>query len=106
MKRLMALLLMAGLAATATPEANHTTVSANGDSTTVTTAGPTVLIINDDDSDTVYVRVFATGETTGAADANDIPILPGEGLSFTKEIGVGAVSVYCANAASVRVIYW
>jgi predicted S18 family serine protease len=108
MKRILALALVAALLAVpAVAELGGQTVSATAGSQTITVTGETLTIVNDG-SNEVYVRVFHTGETPAAATTSHREIKSGEGFSFTKSMGITAVSIVCATGetATVRLFYW
>jgi len=101
----LSLLLLGGLVYA---EAGFQSIAATATSQTATVGGHTVLIINDSTSYSVYVRVFNEGETAAAATTSYIEIKKGEGIEFTRETAVSAVSLICATSqsATVRLIYW
>jgi len=101
----LSVLLLGGLVYA---EAGFQSISATATSQTATVGGRTLLIINDSTSYSVYVRVFNEGETAAAATTSYIEVKKGEGLAFSRDLGVSAVSLICAasESASVRLIYW
>jgi hypothetical protein len=107
-RRILALALVAALLAVpAVAELGGQTVSATDTSQTVTVTGESLTLVNDGANE-IYVRVFQVGETTGNATTAHREIKSGEGFTFSKDLGVGAISIVCASGetATVRLFYW
>lgn len=99
-----ALLLVASMAYA---ELQTQTITANSTSQTVNIGYDTLTIVNDGSS-AIFVRVFAGGETSGAATTSSPQIKSGEGFTFYREGQINSVSIVTAAAgsATVRLIYW
>jgi hypothetical protein len=107
MRRPFLLLALLAVATLARGEAGYFEAAVVSTSQTVTINAGEVLIINDDSTNEVYVRVFYTGETPAPATTANLRIKALEGISFGKTLGVKAVSLICASGetATVRLIY-
>lgn len=105
---LIVALVLALLAVVANAELGGQTVTATATAQTVTVSGNTVLIVNDDTANSIYVRVFNSLETPADATTSSPEIKFGEGFSYSSTMGIKAVSVVCAatKTASVRFHYW
>ena len=103
-KRICVLLL---LAASANAELRFTRAAVTSTSQTITIQAGEVLLINDDDDDSVYVRIFSQGETAAPATTAHFEIKPHEGFGFPRSLSVSAVSLVTASgSAEVRLAYW
>ena len=107
MKRFLALALLALLAVPAFAELGYTAVSANSTSQTTTINRGTLVVVNDG-SNEVFVRVFYEGETPAAATTANAEIKSSESFTFTKDFNITAISIVCSSAetATVRLFYW
>ena len=74
-------------------------------SATKTIGGRTLLIINDG-SGSIYVRVFWHGETSADATSSDTEVKTGEYLRLTKDVGLSQISLIAGSTQAVRLIYW
>ena len=109
MRKLLILLAVLITAKVVSAELLMQTVTANTSSQTATLNAGEVLIINDDDDTSVWIRVFTTDETVAAATtaAPSVEIKFGEGFSFPRTTGVKAVTLITSSGTvSVRLIYW
>ena len=68
------------------------------------------LVVSNDGSNEIYIRVFAEGETVGDAVANSTTaqIKANESWKYDQTFNIAAVSIVCAAAetATVRLQYW
>ena len=106
MRRLAAVALALFLAAPAFAEVGYSRVSATTASQTVTVGANNLIIINDDDTDSIYVRIFFQGDTTAAATSSNFEIKHGESFTFERLFNISHVSVVSANASIARLIWW
>ena len=109
MKRILGAAL--GLALLAVPvwaALGYTSVSATSTAQTTTINASTLVVVNDDATNEVYVRVFVDGETVADATTASAEIKKGESFTFTKDFNIKAISIVCASGetATVRLFYW
>ena len=104
-KAILALGLVLALVATASAELRNTTLSSTTASGTTTINAGSLLVINDG-SGSIYVRVFWEGETPADATASNTEIKSGESMTFSKTSSVAAISVVSASTSTVRLVYW
>ena len=105
MRRILVLLAVLALAVSAGAEVRYLVVAATSTAQTKGVNAQHLLVINDDTTNEIYVRVFHSGESPAAATAaSSIQIKAGEGVEF---VNVGSISVVCdtAETASVRLIF-
>jgi hypothetical protein len=114
----LAVLLAAPLAAEVWNDPAGVAVTDSSQTVTFPRPFTDVLVINDSATDSVYVRLFWCGESTGAATTNSLEVKPGDpprGRSFrfaatTEHLYRGSSPGYCAisligpaGGATVRV---
>jgi hypothetical protein len=106
MRRLILLAVLVALAGSSSAELGYTTVSANSTAQTVTVASTNLVVVNDGTNE-IYVRVFWEGETVAAATTSSAQIKSGETFAFTKDFNLIGISIVCAAAetATVRLYY-
>lgn len=107
-RRLLALVSVLALACAAyAAELGYTKVSASSVAQTANVSGSSLLIVNDG-SNEVFVRVFDVGETVTAATSANSEIKSGESMEFDRPGGIASVSLICSagESATVRLFYW
>lgn len=109
-KKIRRLALIAGLLMLAAPigaELRFTEASVTAVAQTVAINAPSLLIINDG-SNEIYVRVFWIGETAADATTSSARLDADESLTLEKTIGISSISIVCAasETATARLYAW
>ena len=106
-KRILALALgLALMAPVVNAELGFTRVSATSVAATTHTITASTLLVVNDGASVIYVRVFWEGETVANATTSSTEIKSGEGMQFSRNFNIQAISILSASASTVRLIYW
>ena len=105
MRRILLIACLVFFAAYAHAELGFQGFNVTTSSATKTIGGRTLLIINDG-SGSIYVRVFWHGETSADATSSDTEVKTGEYLRLTKDVGLSQISLIAGSTQAVRLIYW
>ncbi len=105
-RRLSILAVVLALAVSAGAELRYTQANATSSSQTVTIISSELIIVNDG-SGSVYIRIFYGDETPAAATTANAEIKSGESFTARKDLQIRAVSLICASGqtATVRLFY-
>jgi hypothetical protein len=105
--RVLLTLAILAVAISARSELRNSTFTATGLSQTITVNAGEVFIVNDDSTNSIYVRIFESDETPAAATTSNFEIKKAEGFTFSRPGGIKAISIVTASAAVAgRLSYW